>query len=335
VSDPDPVRVGVVGLGWWGGVLADAAGRAGLEVTACFARTEASREEFAAVRGCYAASSLAELVASDDVEGVILTTPHSVHAEHVEQIAAAGKHVIVDKPFTLTVAEARRALAATAAAGTILMVGHQRRRQEANRRIKELIDGGDIGTPVVASSVYGVASGYPATWRATRDETPLGAMTGLGVHMIDTFHYLLGPIERVSAYSNEMLEGEPLDHATGLLLEFWTGAVGSLVTTHFAPKVIQMSVHGTKGAAFNEDDGARLFVQKISEGTRTEVAFKRNDELVDQLVAFADAIRGTGPAEPGGAEGMAVVAVLEAAVASAESRTAVEVAKFLPGDRYG
>ena len=117
MSDPDPVRVGVVGLGWWGGVLADAAGRAGLEVTACFARTEASREEFAAVRGCYAASSLAELVASDDVEGVILTTPHSVHAEHVEQIAAAGKHVIVDKPFTLTVAEARRALAATAAAG--------------------------------------------------------------------------------------------------------------------------------------------------------------------------------------------------------------------------
>lgn len=328
----DPVRLGVVGLGWWGRTLAAATARSGAaEVVACFARTEAVRQRFADDVGCRAASSLAELLGADDVEGVLFATPHRAHLEHVEQAAAAGRHVFVEKPLALTVADARRAIAAAEAAGVVLMVGHQRRRQAANRRIKELVDGGSIGTPLLAEGSFVVDSGYPDTWRADRAETPLGAMTGLGVHTIDTFHYLLGPIERVASFSNAMLDREPrgLDHATGLLVEFASGAVGTLVCTHFAPPANRLAVHGTGGAAFNEEDGARLFLQDAGQPARHEVELGVDDPLAEQVTELAGAIRGNGSVETGGPEGLAVVAVLEAAIESARRGTAVQVPELV------
>ena len=334
MSSETPVRLGVVGLGWWGKVLAGAANRSGrAEIVACHARTEATREAAATELGCRSEPTFAAMAGADDIEGVILATPHTIHCDQICELAAAGKHVFVEKPFTLTVAEARRATEAAAAAGVVLAVGHQRRHQAANRRIRQLIDAGDLGTPLVAASMFNVSSGYPDTWRATREETPLGGMTGLGVHMIDTFHYLLGPIERVSAFSNPVLAEAPLDHATGCVFEFESGAVGTLLTSHFLPKASSLSVHGSEGAAYNEDDGARLFFQNLSDPVRAEIDVEPNDAVVDQLVAFTDAIRGGSMIETDGWVGLAVVAVLQAAVASAERGEVVEVAELEDGDR--
>ncbi|MGH9213302.1 MAG: Gfo/Idh/MocA family protein [Acidimicrobiales bacterium] len=327
-----PVRLGVVGLGWWGKVLADAAGRSGVvDVVACFARTEASRERFAAEVGCRPASSLPELLTADDIEGVLFATPNTTHLGQIREAAAAGRHVFVEKPLALTVAEAQQAVVAAEAAGVVLMVGHQRRRQAPNRRIRQLLDDGSLGTPLLAEASFTTSSGYPPTWRASRDETPLGAMTGLGVHMVDTFHYLLGPVSRVSAFSKQAIDGEPLDHATGLLLEFLSGAVGTLLCSHFAPPASRIAVHGTGGAAANVQDGARLMVQRAGESTLREVDVASTDPVVEQLAEFAAAIRGDGKVETGGHEALAVVAVMEAAIASARTGVAVTI----PADPTG
>ncbi len=324
-----PVRLGVVGLGWWGGELSGAAARSGAaEVVACYARTESARLGFAAERGCRAATSFRDLITADDVEGVILATPHSVHGAQIREVAAAGKHVLVDKPFTLSTEDGRSAVRAAAEAGTVLMVGHQRRRQAAVRRIRALIDEGAIGTPLLATSVFAVGRGFPANWRASRHESPLGGMTGLGVHMIDTFHYLVGPIGRVSAFSNGVLEGEPLDHATGLQFEFTSGAVGNLVTSHFNPYVEELSILGSKAAAFSQDEGTRLATQQRGEMDRAEVPLEEVDALAEQLAEFAGAVRGTTVPETDGEVGLAVIAVLEAAVASVERGEAVSVEEF-------
>jgi predicted dehydrogenase len=321
-----PVRLGVVGLGWWGRVLADAATRSGAaEVVACFARTEASRARFSAEVGCRPVSSLSELLEADDVEGVLFATPHTAHLEHVRQAAAAGCHVFVEKPLALTVAEARQAVEAADQAGVVLMVGHQRRRQASNRLIKRMIDDGSMGTPLLAESTFTVPTGYPETWRSSRDETPLGAMTGLGVHMVDTFHYLLGPIVRVAAFSNAVLEGQPLDHATGLLFDFASGAVGTLLCSHFTPSANRLALYGTVGAAINEQDGTRLLAQRSGELTVQEVEVAVNDPMAEQLAEFAGAIRGDGKVETGGREALAVVAVMEAAIASVRSGGAIPI----------
>ena len=323
------VRLGLVGLGWWGGELAAAARRSGVaEVVACHARTAAAREDFAQQVGCRAVGSVQEMLAADDVEGVMLATPHSVHADQVCEAADAGKHVLVEKPFTLTAGEGRRAVVAAEGAGIVLMVGYQRRRQAANRRIRQMLDDGELGTVLVASSMFNVSHGYPATWRANGTETPLGGMTGLGVHMIDTYHYLLGPIAAVSAFSRSVLPTQPLDHATGLMFEFESGAVGTLLTTHFVPGAVEVSVHGTSAAAFNRRDGASLLVQAKGDTVPTEVDLAANDPLVDQVAAFAAAIASGAPVETDGRVGLAVTEVLQAAVASAERRQPVQVAEF-------
>jgi len=325
----EPVRLGIVGLGWWGRVLADAIGRSeGAELVACFARTQEVRDQFANDFACRSSSSLDDLLTQDGVEGVLFATPHSKHREHVEQAAAAGVHAFVEKPFTLSSEDGRAAIAAAEAAGIKLMVGHQRRRQFANRRLKAMIDDGSIGTPLHGEATFFVNKGYPDTWRAGREETPLGGMTGLGVHSLDTYHYLLGPVTRVSAFSNNVLPGTELDHATGLLLNFESGAVASILTSHFAPPACRTVIYGSEGAGFNEDDGARMFVQPKMEQTRSEVAVEPVDINVEQIEEFAAAIRYGSDIETGGAEGLAVVRVLEAAVASAASGQTVDLSDF-------
>src|SRR6266536_3934259 len=125
-----PVRVAAVGVGGWGQVLADATARGtGLTVVACTSRSAEHRDAFAKKYRCRALPSLDAVLVDPEVEGVLITTPHSVHADHVVAAGKAGKHVFVDKPFTLTVADGRRATEACRAAGVVLAVGHQRRKQ--------------------------------------------------------------------------------------------------------------------------------------------------------------------------------------------------------------
>lgn len=325
----EPVRLGIVGLGWWGRVLATSVQQSdGAEVAACFARTQDSRDQFAADFSCTSSSSFDALLEDDGVDGVVFATPHTLHREHIERAAAAGVHVFVEKPFTLTTEDGAAAIAAAESAGIQLMVGHQRRRQTANRQLRAMIDNGDIGTPLHAEATFFVSNGYPDTWRAGREETPLGGMTALGVHCIDTFRYLLGDIQRVSAFSNPVLPDAPLDHATGLLLEFVSGAVGTLLTSHYAPAANRTAIYGSQGAGFNEDDGKRFYTQSKGEPTRSEVEINPNNPIVAQIEEFAGAIRGTTTIETGGAEGLAVVQVLQAAIASATSGRTVNVSDF-------
>ena len=323
------VRLGVVGLGWFGGVLTESARATGLaDVVSCFARSEAARQAFAQTHACRPAASLDAMLADPEVEGVLVVTPHSTHAKIVEEVASAGKHVFVEKPLTLTVAEARGAIDATERAGVTLQVGHNRRRQPANRRIKAMLDAGDLGTVMQLEGIHtapGALSPDLASWRTDPAECPAGGMTALGVHEVDTFHYLAGPAARVAAFSKRLAKLTDLDEATTVMIEFESGPLAYLGTTYFAPTVVTVAAYGTDAIVWNEQDGAKLFVQRRGEAARSEEAVDTVDTTVDELAEFARCIReGTRP-ETGGPEGLEVAAVLEAAIESVASGRAVEL----------
>ena len=106
----EPVRAAAVGIGWWSGVLADAIPKGThLKLVACATRSPDKRAAFAEKYGCRAIESYDAILKDPEVEAVLLTTPHTLHGEQVSAAARAGKHVFVEKPFTLTVADARRA----------------------------------------------------------------------------------------------------------------------------------------------------------------------------------------------------------------------------------
>ena len=333
-SGSDKVRLGSVGLGWWGGVLADgvAAGDEAVVVSG-FARTPATRQKFADNRGVRQAASFDEMLADDEIEGVLLATSHESHADMIEAAAEAGKHIFVEKPFTLSVDDGKRAIAAAEKAGVVLQVGHNKRRQPANRRIKQLIDSGELGSIVMvethqnAPMALNFKSEY---WRASREESPLGSMTSLGVHMLDTMHYLLGPVDRVFAFSRSGVvpDGPPIDHVTSIVLQFASGQQGYLGTSFVVSPTVALTVRGTGGTVWNEEDGTKLFRQIPSEKTRESEDINVLDTVADEISEFARAVRGGPSPETGGAEGLEVISVLNAAIASVESGKAESVGDF-------
>ncbi|MPZ88461.1 MAG: hypothetical protein GEU81_10375 [Nitriliruptorales bacterium] len=323
----EPVRLASVGLGWWGGRLAEAAREAGFPVVCGFARTPSAREAFAQSHGCRTAATFDEVLSDPDVEGLLLATPHSMHVTMIEEAAAAGKHVFVEKPFTLTVAEAKRAVSAVSQAGIVLQVGHNRRRQPGMRRLKSMVDKGELGMIHHAEANLSNPRGLNprSGWRADPAESPAGGMTGLGVHMIDNLHYLLGPVARLSAFSKQIVRVSRLDDATTIMLEFESGPLAFIGTSMVIPDVAMTAAFGTEAAAWNDGDGSRFYVQKAGETERKEVPVDVLDTVRDELEEFARCIRDGERPETGGAEGLEAVAVFEALVESAASRRVVEL----------
>ena len=324
----DRVGLGLIGLGWWGGELASAAERGGIaRVVSCFARSEGSRGEFAAKHAMRAASSLDELFSDPEVEGVIIATSHQSHRPLVEQAAAAGKNIFVEKPLTTTVVDGRACVDAAAEAGVILQVGHQRRRTAANRRIKQMLEAGEIGDVETVIAHQSIPNGFKMpeeAWRWSPEQSPLGSMTSLGVHKIDTMHYLVGPIARVSAFTRPG-RTRPIDEATVVAFEFENGALATLTTSFFTPVVNEIALFGTDAAVYNTHGGARLTVQHRDDPAPAKVGIPEIDPVVDEIQGFARAIRGEETVEPDGEAGLAVIAVMEAAVKSTESGRTVEV----------
>lgn len=327
----DPVRLGSIGLGWWGTELAHAATRSGARITACFARTQTSRAEFAARHSCRIASSVEDLLSDPSVEGVLLATPHSSHVPLIEAAAAAGKHVFVEKPLALDYRSGKRAVDAAASAGVLLQVGHNRRRQPAVRRMRSMIDAGDLGLVHHVEGHLSHSRGQSPrpSWREDPAESPAGGMTGLGVHLLDSFVYLVGEISSVVAFSKRILRPSKLDDVTTVMLEFASGPLGSLEVSLVIPEVASIAVFGSAGAVWSEDDGARVFEQRIDEPRRREVAVETASTLDEEIDEFVTCIRSGGNPEVAGTDALHVVLALEAIVESIEGRCVIDLAEIV------
>jgi predicted dehydrogenase len=313
------VRVGLVGLGNWGGRLAAAIGTVdGLEVTHCFARSPERRKAFADAHGIVPAPSLTDLLRSD-IDGIVIATPHSTHADLVVAAADAGKHVMVEKPLTLNAADARRCVYAAARNDVRLHVAHYRRRLTATRMLKAAIEDGRLGAVLQVDARFNRSLGRDIArpWRDDPLESPAGALTALGIHMIDNFLYLAGPIRRVTAVATRPVAVSPLDDLTVGLFEFDSGAIGTLATSLRLPFESTCAVYGTEAAAWSEADGSRFFLQRRDETARTELPVAPVDGIIANLDAFAECVRTGVESETGGAAALEVVRVFEAVTRSA------------------
>lgn len=323
----EPLRVASVGLGRWGETLATKAKEAGIEVVSCFARTPETRRAFSRKHGARPCESLDAVLSDPEVEAVLIATPHSTHADMVVEASGAGRHVFVDKPFTLTVAEGKRAIQAAEKAGVVLQVGHNRRRQPANRRLKQLVEEGALGVIHYAEANLSYPKGLdPRTgWRGDPAESPAGGMTGLGVHMADNLNYLLGRPARVAAFSKQIIAVGTLDDVTTATLEYQDGPLAFLGTSMVIPDIARTAVWGTGGAARNENDGARFFTQEVGSTGWEEQEIETLDTVTDELVEFVDNVRSGSPPETGGPEALEATAVLEGIVESATTGRVVDL----------
>ena len=163
------------------------------------------------LRGGPPPPTLDALLSDRAIDGVIVATPHTTHVDLVTTIADAGKHIMVEKPLALNEADGQRCAQAARKAGILLQVAHYRRRLTATRKLKAMLDAGEIGRLHYIETAFNRPFGPDPKrpWRDTETEAPAGAMTALGIHMLDNLLYLGGPIRRLMALSTVLDPSTP------------------------------------------------------------------------------------------------------------------------------
>jgi predicted dehydrogenase len=328
-----PLRVAVLGMGWWSDVLSDAIKRSSeFEIVACFTRSEDKRQAFAKKYGCRAAASYAEILNDRSIAGIINTTPNNVHLETTRQAAEAGKHVFLDKPIANTVREGQEIAQVCKKAGVVLALGYQRRREHHFRWIKSEIDAGRFGKLVQAEcniSRDRLGQFDLSSWRYTAAGMPGGVMLQIGIHYIDVLEFLMGPIKSVSARLAQLvLPGDNPDVAN-MILQHENNALSNLTASYAsASEFYMMNIYGKEASAYY-DLFSGLRHLKRGEKTARAIATEKNDTIREELEEFARCARSGDQPETDGFWAARNLAVIKAGAKSAREGRVVEVAEIL------
>ncbi len=330
------LKVVVIGTGWWGMELGKAAkGRPDkVELGGCCSLSEAECAKFIAAYGGKRWATYEEVLADKSVGAVMLATPHSLHCTQIIAAAEAGKHVFCEKPFTLSVETASKAIRACEKAKVVLAVGHNRRFLPGPRRMKAMIDAGELGTIIHVDAHYSgnIEGRYPKEhWRVQQSEIPAGSTTPMGLHVVDTLTWLLGPVARLVAITKHQALSYPLDDTCAALFELNSGVTGQY-SAHLAVAMSSMlKVYGTKANLECRNAFSELTIEPTDATKPREfIRYTHDDSLQQEVAALADAAAGGAPYPIKPLEALRNIGVLEAILKSAASGNAwVSVAQEL------
>jgi UDP-N-acetyl-2-amino-2-deoxyglucuronate dehydrogenase len=234
---------------------------------------------FADQYGAQAFTSLGQTLEHPGVQAVVLCTPHPLHAEHAILAASAGKHVLLEKPMALSVADCDRMIAAARAHQVKLGVISQRRLYEPVQRVKHAIESGKLERPVLATlNLLGWRSPEyyaMAEWRGTWAGEGGGVLVNQAVHQLDILTWLMGPIGRVSSEVANLNHPEiEVEDTAVAVLRFQSGALGSIVTSNSQNPGLwgQIHIHGSNGASIGvQTDGGSTFISGITQAVEAPI----------------------------------------------------------------
>jgi predicted dehydrogenase len=247
------INAAIIGLGWWGKTLVEAVSGVSDDIRFVAGTTRSLSDEaqaFAKEHNMELRVSFEDIIADPDIDAVVLVTPNSIHSAQTVAAAEAGKHVFCEKPFALTEADAAVAVAACEKAGVTLGVGYNRRFHPEITKLREMINSGQLGTILHCEATMTFPNGLflkPDAWRASKDETPCGGLTPLGVHAVDGFIDLCGEIDQVYAQSFRRVVEVDADDTTSVLFRMKDGMSGYLATMTATGGGFNFQVYGSKG----------------------------------------------------------------------------------------
>lgn len=322
------LRAAICGAGHWGTrLIASVQGKSDkVGFVTAVTRNPADKHALAERFGLALTTSYADVLTDPGIDAVVLATPHSQHAAEIVAAAKAGKHVFCEKPFTLTVDDARLAIAACKAAGVTLDVGFNRRHAPAYVDMTRRIKAGEIG---MVRHIEGQFSGPPSyqiepgNWRSNQFESPGGSMTARGVHVVDAMVHIAGLVNTVFAFSGRLQLAIDVDDTTSCLLRFASGATGYLGTLHATSAFFRIHAFGSKGAL--EMRGETELIASDLAGKVERCTYEVADKERAELEAFADAVAGGLEFAIAPEEIVNIVAVMQAVTASASSGAAVAI----------
>ena len=324
----DPVRVGVVGLGYWGPNLARNFDRLpGAELRwICDASPEARERWAGELRGARVASDLDELLADPELDAVAVATDVPTHAALAVRVLEAGKHCFVEKPLAQSVAEAEQVVAAAASAGRTLMVGHLLEYHPGVEKLKEIADAGELG------DIHYVYSNRLNLGKLRADEN---ALWSLGAHDVSVVLHLAGEEPSECHAFGESYMRPPVEDVVFCYLRFPSGLAAHLHLSWLDPhKERRLTVVGSRRMATFDDMELERKVSVYDKGFDQDYRsygeyIARSGDVWSPRVSneeplriecrhFVDRVRDGAEPRSGGESGLRVVRVLEALQRSLE-----------------
>ena len=314
------IACAIAGLGRWGRSLTEAARASGrLEIVRAVETDLVGAHPFCAEHGIDLTGDFDAMLADGAIQAVLLATPHSLHHAQVIAAAKAGKQVFCEKPLALARRDAWEMFDACRRAGVLLAVGHNRRFWPSMRALREIVASNELGTILHLEghnsneNALAVLDG----WRLSPQESPGGGLTGAGLHVLDGFVSLLGPVRQVYARLSSRDPGPPPVDTALLALDFACGATGTLATVRTTPFYWRVHAFGTQGSAEVLDE-VTMVVRKPGHEPH-EIKYPAIDTLAAELDAFADAILRKRVYPVPEAEVLATLAAFEAALQSMQT----------------
>ena len=293
----------------------------------------AALEAAAALTGAKPYRSMTSMLKDTDVDAVILTTPSGLHSEQAIEIAAAGRHVVTEKPMATRWHDGLKMVKACDDASVRMFVVKQNRRNATLQLLKKAVDDGRFGRIyMVTINVFWTRPQQyydSAAWRGTW-EFDGGALMNQASHYVDLLDWVIGPIESIQAYTATLARDIEVEDSGVISVRWRSGALGSMnVTMLTYPKNLEGSI-----TVLGEKGTVRIGGVAVNEIQHWEFAEPRaEDEQVKQANYVTTSVygfghplyydnvikvlRGEGVPETDGREGLRSLEVLIAAYLSA------------------
>lgn len=317
----DAVRYAVVGAGWISQIafMPGVPNTGNSKMTAIVSGNGPGAAKLAAFYGIDHVVGYGEydaLLASGKIDAVYIALPNTQHADFAIRAAHAGVHALVEKPLAVSEAECEAMIAAARATGTRLMTAYRLHNEPCTVAVLEAIRRGDIGTPRMFSSVFGMQAG-PNNHRLQAAHWG-GPLQDIGVYCLNAARHVFAaePTEAVAVTARgEDPRFREVEETIAVTLRFPGGALGVFTASFGAHDVDTYRVVGTEGEitvdpAFRFDGALRMRIENAS-GV-TERLFPQVDQFAGQTAYFSDCILSGEPPEADGAEGLADVRALRA-----------------------
>ena len=331
----DPVRLGLLGAGRIGKTHARSiANMAGAHLAAVADPDEAAVASVVQTTGTRAASVEA-LLSDPSIEGVIIATPTDLHADLIERAAESGKAIFCEKPIDLDLSRAERAVAAAARCRVPVMIGFNRRFDPSFRRLRDEIDAGRIGTVELVQ----ITSRDPAPPPLAYIQRSGGLFRDMMIHDLDMARFLVGePIVEVTATGSAVIDkaiadAGDVDTAVAVLRSL-NGRLCVICNSRRAAYGYdqRIEVHGSEGMLCAGNPVATTVTRADRSGFATDPL---NDFFMDryadayrlEMAAFCAVVRSGDVPYPDGLDGLAALALADAAAKSLATGRTVQVTR--------
>ena len=283
----------------------------------------------------YTYDGLAQCLAHPQVDAVYIATNNSTHAEFTVQAAAAGKHVLCEKPMAPTVAECQQMIDACRSNHVHLMIAYRKYFEPAALDLKLLVESGKLGRLKFIHSAFSVylrpGGGRPA-WHFDQRLAGGGALLDVGVYCVNTARFVTGkdPVEAAAyEWTVDPEVFKEVDENIAFRLNFPGGMIMQATASWGGAQESFLTIVGEKGwamlaPAYQYNEERRLYGRIGGRGFEKD--YKVINELALEIDAFADCVRHNREPGPNGTEGLCDVAVMQAIYQSAREGRPVSIA---------